>query len=146
MPGSGSVAAMGMLMRIIILSAIVLIFAGAAHAQLLGGSINTGGGSINHATTLNSQVSTTTTSESNSANSDIVVNRNSRNPGEFVPSTFSTYPDVLATARMQAALRPLTVAEAARQEQERRSKAKAENVIQLDQDAHGKLVIAQAKK
>jgi hypothetical protein len=133
-------------MRIAILAAIVLIFAGTAHGQLLGGSINTGGSSLNHSTTLNTNVSTSTTSGSAPAVSDVVVNRNSNNPGEFVPSTFSTYQDVLAEAKLQAALRPQTVAEAARQEQERRSKSKDANVIQLDEDAHGKLMIAEAKK
>ena len=135
-----------MLMRTVILSAIVLIFAGTAHAQLLGGSINTGGSSLNHSTTLNTNVSASTTSESAPAVSDVVVNRNSKNPGEFVPSTFSTYQDVLAEAKLQAALRPLTVAEAGRQERERRSKSKDANVIQLDEDAQGQLVIAQARK
>lgn len=133
-------------MRIVILAAIVLIFAGTAHAQLLGGSINTGGSSINHATTLNTNVSSSTTSGSAPAVSDVVVNRNSNNPGEFVPSTFTTYQDVLAEAKLQAALRPQTVAEAARREQERRSKSKDANVIQLDEDVHGKLMIAGAKK
>lgn len=133
-------------MRIVILSAIVLIFAGTAHAQLLGGSINTGGSSINHSTTLNTNVISSTSSGSAPAVSDLVVNRNSKNPGEFVPSTFTTYQDILAEAKLQAALRPQTVAEAARQEQERRSKSKDANVIQLDEDAHGKLMIAGAKK
>ncbi len=79
-------------------------------------------------------------------NLDAGVNMNSKNPGEFVPSTFTNFKDVLAEAKLQAALRPLTVAEAARQEQERRSKAKDANVIQLDEDAQGRLVIAKAKK
>jgi hypothetical protein len=136
-----------MLMRTVFALAIVLIFAGSAHAQFSGGVINTGGSSINHATTLNTNVSTSTTnSGSASAASDVVVNRNSKNPGEFVPSKYSTYQDVLAEAKLEAALRPTTVAEAARQEQERRSKSKDANVIQFDEDAQGKLVIAQAKK
>jgi hypothetical protein len=137
---------MGMLMKTVILSAIVLFFAGTAHAQLLGGVINTGGSSINHAASLNSQVSTTTTSGDAPAISDVVVNRNSKNPGEFVPSKFSTYQDVLAEAKLEAALRPLTIAEAARMERERRSNSKDANVVQLDEDAQGKLVIAQTKK
>jgi hypothetical protein len=134
-------------MRTVFALAIVLIFAGSAHAQFSGGVVNTGGSSINHATTLNTNVSTSTTnSGSASAASDVVVNRNSKNPGEFVPSKYSTYQDVLAEAKLEAALRPTTVAEAARQEQERRSKSKDANVIQFDEDAQGKLVIAQAKK
>lgn len=135
-----------MRMRIAFALAIVLIFASTAHAQFSGGVINTGGSSINHAATLNTNVSTSTTnSESGPAASDVVVNKNSKNPGEFIPSKFSTYQDVLVEAKLEAALRPPTVAEAARQEQERRSKSKDATVIQLDEDAQGKLVIAQAK-
>lgn len=133
-------------MRTVILSAIVLLFAGSAHAQLLGGVINTGGNSINRASALNSHVNAATNSGNPPANLDAFVNRNSKNPGEFVPSKFWAYQDVLAEAKLQAAQRPLTVAEAARQEQERRSKSQDAKVIQLDEDAQGKLVIATAKK
>ncbi|MGA8675063.1 MAG: hypothetical protein WB621_07615 [Candidatus Acidiferrales bacterium] len=137
---------MGMLMRTVILSAIVLFCAGTAHAQLLGGVINTGGSSINRASALNSHVSATTASERARTNLDASVNSNSKNPGVFVPSTFSTYQDALAEAKLEAALRPTTVAEAARQEQARRSRSKDAAVIQLDEDAQGKLVIAQTKR
>jgi hypothetical protein len=133
-------------MRTAFALAIALIFAGTAHAQFSGGVINTGGSSINHATTLNTNVSTTTTtSESAPATSDSVVNRNSKNPGEFVPSKFSSYQDALAEAKLEAALRPTTVAEAARIERERRSKSHDANVVQLDEDARGRLEIARAK-
>ncbi|MFZ3333408.1 MAG: hypothetical protein WA197_22410 [Candidatus Acidiferrales bacterium] len=74
------------------------------------------------------------------------MNSNSKNPGVFVPSTFSTYQDALAEAKLEAALRPTTVAEAARQEQARRSRSKDAAVIQLDEDAQGKLVIAQTER
>jgi hypothetical protein len=137
---------MGMLMRTVILSAIILFFAGTAHAQLLGGVINTGGSSINRASALNSHVSATTGSERARANVDAFVNSNSKNPGEFVPSKFSAYQDALAEAKLEAALRPMTVAEAARQEQQRRKKSNDANVIQLDEDAQGKLEIAPPKQ
>jgi hypothetical protein len=74
------------------------------------------------------------------------VNRNSRNPGEFVPSTYSSFKDALATAKLEAELRPMTVAEAARLAQERKRNATDTAVIQLDEDEHGKLVIAPVKK
>lgn len=131
-------------MRTVIFSAIVLFFAGTAHAQWNGGSINAGsslgqGGEINaHHAPLQLGPGP--------ANLDAGVNMNSKNSGEFVPSTFASFQDVLAEAKLQAALRPLTVAQAARQEQERRSKSQDAKVIQLDQDAQGKLVIAPAKK
>jgi hypothetical protein len=133
-----------MLMRTVFALAIVLIFAGTAHAQFTGGSINTGS-SIGQGAALNAHHAATPPGPSH-PNPDAGVNMNSKNPGEFVPSTFTSFKDVLAEAKLQAALRPLTVGEAARQEQERRSKAKDVNVIQLDEDAQGRLVIAQAKK
>jgi hypothetical protein len=143
---SDAFAVMGMLMKSVFLFAVVLFFAATTHAQLLGGSINTGGSSINHASSLNSQVSNTSTSTNAPAISDALVNRNSKNPGEFVPSKFSNYQDALAEAKLEAALRPTTVAEAAHREQERRNKSKDANVIQLVQDAQGKLLIAQPTK
>jgi hypothetical protein len=135
---------MGMLMRTALALAIVLIFAGTAHAQWTGGSINTAS-SIGQGGELNAHHAATPSGASHT-NLDAGVNMNSKNPGEFVPSTFTSFKDVLAEAKLQAALRPLTVAEAARQEQERRSKAKDEKVIQLDEDAQGKLEIALPKQ
>lgn len=131
-------------MRTAILSALVLFFAGTAHAQWNGGSINTGS-SIGQGGELNAHRAATPPGPSH-PNLDAGVNMNSKNPGEFVPSTFTSFKDVLAEAKLQAALRPLTVAEAARRERERRSRSNGANVIQLDEDARGKLVIAQPKK
>jgi hypothetical protein len=132
-------------MRTALVLAIVLIFAGTAHAQFSGRSINSGGGSINGSPGLNSHASTSTSSASQ-VNSDASVNQNSKNPGAFVPSTFSSYQDALAIAKLQAALRPVTVAEAAHRAQEQNRKASGKAVIQLEEDEHGKLLIASAKK
>lgn len=129
-------------MRTALVLAIVLIFAGAAHAQFAGGNITTSG-ALNGAGNLNSRAST---SSASSANLDVSVNMNSKNPGEFVPSTFSSYKDALATAKMEADFRPITVAEAARLSQERKKNTNDKAVIQLDEDEHGNLVIASAKK
>jgi hypothetical protein len=131
-------------MRTVILSAIVLIFAGTAHAQWTGGSINTAS-SIGQGRELNTHHAPTPLGPSHT-NLDASVNSNSKNPGEFVPSKFSAYRDALAEAKLEAAMRPLTVAEAARQEQERRGKSKDVKVIQLDEDAQGKLEIAPPKQ
>jgi hypothetical protein len=131
-------------MRTTLALAIFLIFAGTAHAQWNGGSINAVS-SIGQGGELNARHAATPLGPSH-PNLEAGVNMNSKNPGEFVPSTFTSFTDVLREAKLQAALRPLTVAEAARQEQERRSKAKDVNVIQLDEDAQGRLLIARAKK
>jgi hypothetical protein len=133
---------MGVIMRTALVVAIVLIFAGAAHAQFAGGKITTSG-AINGAGNFNSRAST---SSASSANLDLSVNMNSKNPGEFVPSTFSSYKDALATAKREADFRPITVAEAARLSQERKKNANDKAVIQLDEDEHGNLVIASVKK
>ena len=132
-------------MRAALVLAIILIFAGTAHAQFGGENISSAGGSINGAGSLNSHHSTPTSSTS-SVNLDAGVNMNSKNPGEFVPSTFSSYKDALATAKLEADIRPMTVAEAARLSQDRKKNAKDKAVIQLDEDEHGKLVIASVKK
>ena len=63
-----------------------------------------------------------------------------------MPSTYSSFKDALATAKLEAELRPMTVAEAARLAQERKRNATDTAVIQLDEDEHGKLVIAPVKK
>ena len=143
-------------MRAALVLAIVLIFAGTAHAQLSGGSINTSSAingvagvndtvATNGAGSINSQPSASASAESHT-NPDAGVNMNSKNPGEFVLSTFSSYKDALATAKLEAELRPMTVAEAARLSQERKKNANTRAAIQLDEDEHGKLVIASVKK
>ena len=132
-------------MKAALVLAIVLIFAGTAHAQFGGENITSAGGSINGAGSLNSHHSTPT-SPANPVNLDASVNMNSKNPGEFVPSTFSSYQDALATAKMEADFRPMTVAEAARLSQDRKKNANDKASIQLDEDEHGKLVITSVKK
>ncbi len=132
-------------MKAALVLAIVLIFAGTAHAQFGGENISSAGGSINGAGSLNSHHSTPTSSTS-SVNLDASVNMNSKNPGEFVPSRYSSYRDALETAKLEAELRPISVAEAARLAQERKKKATDTAVIQLDEDEHGNLVIASVKK
>lgn len=129
-----------MFMRTALVLAIVLFFAETAQAQFSGS-----GGAINGSPGLNSHASTSISSASQ-VNSDGSVNQNSKNPGAFVPSTFSSYQDALAIAKLAAARRPVTVAEAAHLAQEQNRKASGRTVIQLDEDEHGKLVIASAKK
>ena len=94
---------------------------------------------------MNSHHSTPTSSTS-SVNPDASVNMNSKNPGEFVPSTFSNYKDVLATAKLEAELRPMTLAEAARLEHERKKQVNDKAVFRIEEDEHGKLVIIPASK
>jgi hypothetical protein len=136
---------MGSIMRAALVLAIVLIFAGTARAQFGGENISSASGSINGAGSLNSHHSTPTSSTS-SVNPDASVNMNSKNPGEFVPSTFSNYKDVLATAKLEAELRPMTLAEAARLEHERKKQVNDKAVFRVEEDEHGKLVIVPASQ
>lgn len=135
---------MGTLMRTVILLAIVLVFAGTAHAQFGGGSINVDS-SIGQGRGINTHHAPLLLGPG-PANPDATVNLYSKNPEGFVPSTFTTFKDGLTTARLQAAARPISVAEAARLERERRSKSHDTNVVQLDEDAQGRLEIAPAQK
>ena len=146
---------MGTNMRTALVAAIVLIFAGTAHAQLSGGSLNSGS-ALNSASSVNNTVgsngagsintdSGTSTASAPHTNRDASVNQNSKNPGEFVPSTFSSFSDAIATAKLEAALHPVTVAEAARLAQASRKK-NDKPVIHLDEDETGHLVIAPEKK
>jgi hypothetical protein len=143
-------------MKTALVVGIVLIFAGTARAQLSGGSLNTGS-ALNSAATVNNTVgsngagsinpeSGTSTASSAHANRDASVNQNSKNPGEYVPSTFSSYKDALETAKLEAALHPTTLAEAARLAQEAKKKAGDKPAIQLEQDERGNLVISSTKK
>jgi hypothetical protein len=132
-------------MRAALVLAIVLIFAGTARAQIGGENISSTGGSINGAGGLNSHHSTPTSSTI-SVNPDASVNMNSKNPGEFVPSTFSNYKDMLATAKLEAELRPMTLAEAARLAHERKKQVNDKAVFRVEEDEHGKLVIIPASK
>jgi hypothetical protein len=136
---------MGSIMRAALVLAIVLIFAETARAQFGGENISSTGGSINGAGSLNSHHSKPTSSTS-SVNPDASVNMNSKNPGEFVPSTFANYKDVLATAKLEAELRPMTLAEAARLEHERKKQVDDKAVFRVEEDEHGKLVIIPASK
>jgi len=133
---------MGIIMRTAFVLTIALICAGTAHAQLSSQNVGASGSiNVGRSASLNSLGTTSSTS---SAGLDITVNMNSKNPGEFVPSTFSDYKDVLATAKLEAELRPMTLAEAARLEHERKKQVNDKAVFHVEEDEHGKLVIIPA--
>jgi hypothetical protein len=129
----------------------ILVLAGTASAQM-GGSINNLGGinssgSLNGAAGINAGASAPISRPSAPpAVADSVVNLNSKNPGPFVPSTFSTYGDALALGNLQAQMKPMTLAEAARLAQEQKKNATKKSVIVVERNDDGKLVIAPAAK
>jgi hypothetical protein len=152
-------------MKKTLLLASFLILAGTVHGQAVGspgngvlngaGSINNlggigSGGGINGATSINGSfaVAPTATAPTSApgAAADRAVNQNSKNPGEYVPSTFSPYGAAVALGVVQSGMRPLTVAEAARLAHMQKKNAEQKRVIVLETDANGNLVIAPAAK
>ena len=138
-------------MRKTLLLAGVLFFAGTARAQV-GGSINNlgsinSGGSLNGAAGLNAGALTPmSVPGAPTTAADYVVNQNSKNPGPFVPSTFASYGEALALGKLQAQMKPMTLAEAARLAQEQRKVASTKPAIVVASNDDGTLVMARTAK
>ncbi len=132
-------------MRKTLLLAGILIVAGTARAQNVGGSVN-GMGNLNHMGSLNGGSLHLADPNAPSAATDFAVNRDSRNPGTFEPSTFTSYGEAVELGKLEAAMKPVTLAEAARLAQAQKKTANKQNVIVVDRTDDGKLVIAPATK
>ncbi len=138
-------------MKSILILVAILFLAGTAHAQWINvgtgapinglGTINTNG-SINDVGSSHPDIVAT----SQWFNTDVAVNANSKNPGEFVPSTYSSYKEALAMGRLDVQVKPTTVVQAARLTQEQRSKMDRSATIVVDEDARGKPVIVSKRK
>jgi hypothetical protein len=140
-------------MRQTLLLAGILILAGTARAQApIGGSINnlgsiSSGGSLNGAAGMNAgSLTPVSVPSAPTAAADSLANQNSKNPGQFVPSTFTSYSDAVELGKREAAMKPMTLAEAARLAQEQKKAASKKSVIVVDRTDDGKLVIAPAAK
>jgi hypothetical protein len=135
-------------MKKTLLLAGIIVFAGAAHGQGIingAGSMN-GAGGLNGHSSIDSEVVTAVNRPSEPPPvSDVVVNQNSKNPGDFVPSTFSNYREAVALGEFEAHQKPLTIVEAARLAQQQKKNASPKPVLQVQQNAQGKLVIAAAQ-
>lgn len=129
----------------------ILVIAGTARAQL-GGSINNlgsmnGTGSLNGASGINAGALTSVSLPSApTTSSDFVVNQDSKNPGQYVPSTFASYSEAVALGKLQAQTKPLTLADAARIAQERKKDGGQKPALVVEENARGRLVIATAGK
>jgi hypothetical protein len=139
-------------MRKTLLLAGILFLAGTARAQM-GGSINnlgsiSSGGSLNGAAGLNAGALTPiSVSSAPTTAADYVVNQNSKNPGPFVPSKFASYGEAVALGKLEAEMKPMTLAEAARLAQEQKKVASKKLPIVMASNDDGTLVIApRAKK
>ena len=132
-------------MRKTLLLAGVLVFAGAARAQNIGGAINDMG-NLNHMGSLNGGSLHLADPNAAAAATDFAVNRESKNPGTFEPSTFTSYGEAVELGKLEAAMKPMTLAEAARLAQEQKKNASKKNAIVLEKNDDGKLVIAPTAK
>ncbi len=148
-------------MKSVILVAALLIAAGTAHAQFgyqpsinnantignggdIGGSVSIGnGGGLNGSGSINPPHPGS--GSSSSAAPAAFLNVDTKNPGEYVPSTFADYKDALITGEAVAHRKPMTLADLARQTQIEKKAATPAKSIQMDQDSDGKLVITNRK-
>jgi len=117
------------------------------------------GGSVNHLGSINSTGSLNGASGINSGATgpisvpsapttaaDYAANLNSKNPGPFVPSTFTSYGQAVELGKLEASMKPMTLAEAARLAQEQKKNASKKPAIAVERNDDGKLVIARAAK
>jgi hypothetical protein len=145
------------------LIAAVMIFAGGAHAQVgYMGSINNAstigsGSGINGATSISDEGGISGSGSINpphpgfgSSSSPVgpasYINVDTKNPGDYVPSTFTNFKDAVTSAKENAHKVPLTLAELARQTQMQKQTAGPKNTIVLDADGDGKLVMTKTKQ
>jgi hypothetical protein len=135
-------------MKKLLTMAAFLVFAGAAQAQY-GGTINdyqgynTSASGLESAGSLNPHFGSPSSSEPVAQPSG---NVSGQNPGEFVPSTFASYKEVVADAKANANKKPLTLADIARQAQVEKKAAEPKQAVVLEEGSDGKLVIANPKK
>jgi hypothetical protein len=135
-------------MKKVLTMAAFFIFAGAAQAQLIGGSIsdhqgyNTMNSGMENWGSLNPHHA----SSSNDSVAPSQGNVSAQNPGEFVPSTFEGYKEAVADAKANANKKPLTLADIARQAQAEKRAAEPKQAMVLEENSDGKLVIAKPKQ
>lgn len=149
MPGFGSVAQLGMLMKFLLAAGVLLLVGiGSTQAQSLsnvgsigGGSSLNGSSSMNHSPTMNTGGGSSTGSVSNSRPSK---NVEATNPGEFVPSTFESYDAALSLGEIANRMHPLTIVEAARLAQQAKANPAAKPALVLEKDAEGNLIVVPA--
>jgi len=63
-----------------------------------------------------------------------------------VPSTFTSYGEAVELGKLEASMKPTTLAEAARLAQEQKKTANKKSVLVVERNDDGKLVIAPAAK
>ena len=115
----------------------IAFLAGSAHAQFRGGSLNAAGG-------MNGSHSTI--SNSGPTDSGSQANVGATNPGEFVPSTFESYRQAVATGQEELDARPLRLAEVARIFQAQKKSEIQKPALIAEQDDDGNVIISSGKQ
>jgi hypothetical protein len=149
------------MMKNLVLIAALMVFAGTASAQVgyqgsinnantignggdINGSMGIGnGGGLNGSGSINPPHPG---SGSSSAGAPVAyLNVDTKNPGEYVPSTFTNFKEAVVTAEANSHIKPLTLADLARQTQMEKKAAIPGKAIVMDQDSEGKLIITNRK-
>ena len=123
-------------MKKIILLAGIALFAGTAQAQF-GGSLNSSSGMNGSRSTIANNVAPASAPQANVSGT---------NPGEFVPSTFESYQQAVATGQEELDARPLRLAEVARMLQARRKLEIQTPALIAEQDDDGNVIISSGKQ
>lgn len=123
-------------MKKIILLAGIALLAGTAQAQF-GGSLNSASGMNGSRSTIANNVAPASSPQANVSGT---------NPGEFVPSTFESYQQAVATGQEELDARPLRLAEVARMLQARRKLEIQTPALIAEQDDDGNVIISAGKQ
>ncbi len=123
-------------MKKIILLAGIALLAGTAQAQF-GGSLNSSGSMNGSRSTIANNIAPASAPQANVS---------ATNPGEFVPSTFESYQQAVATGQEELDAKPLRVAEVARMLQARRKLEIQKPALIAEQDDDGNVIISGGKR
>jgi hypothetical protein len=111
----------------------IAFLAGSAQAQFRGGSLNSAGGMNGSHSTISNSGATGSTSQGNVG---------ATNPGEFVPSTFESYQQAVATGQEELDARPLRLADVARILQAQKKSEIQKPALTAEQDDEGNVIIS----
>ncbi len=125
-------------MKKIILLAGIMLLAGTAQAQMVGG-----GGSIGSSAAINAP-------DSIASNTGVAPaphpNVSATNPGEFVPSTFESYQQAVAAGQEELDAQPLRLADVARMYQARKKLEIQKPALIAEQDDDGNVIISSERR
>ena len=149
LPGFGSVAQLGMPMKLILAAgALLFVGMGSTQAQSLSNVGSVGGGtSLNGSSSVNNSPTINTGGGSSSlpvSSPRPSKNVDATNPGEYVPSTFESYDAALSLGEIAKRMHQPTIVEAARLAQQAKANPAAKPSLVLEKDGDGNLIVVPA--